>query len=40
MKNMTLANIAEAAGGKLIAGEGKENLEITGAELDSRKIQK
>lgn len=40
MKNMTLANIAKAAGGKLIGGEGKENLEITGAELDSRKIEK
>ncbi len=39
MKNMTLANIAKAANGQLIGGEGRENLEITGAELDSRKIK-
>ncbi|MCD8069230.1 MAG: UDP-N-acetylmuramoyl-tripeptide--D-alanyl-D-alanine ligase [Lachnospiraceae bacterium] len=39
MKNMTLQNIASCLGRPLVNGEGKEELEITGAELDSRKIE-
>ncbi len=39
MKNMTLANIASCLGSTLIGGAGKEQLEITGAVLDSRKVE-
>ncbi|MCD7738303.1 MAG: UDP-N-acetylmuramoyl-tripeptide--D-alanyl-D-alanine ligase [Lachnospiraceae bacterium] len=39
MKNMTLQNIASCLGRPLVNGEGKEELEITGAELDSRKVE-
>ena len=38
MKNMTLKNIAMACGGKLLGG--REDLEIAGAVMDSRKIEK
>ncbi|MCD8327004.1 MAG: UDP-N-acetylmuramoyl-tripeptide--D-alanyl-D-alanine ligase [Lachnospiraceae bacterium] len=38
MKNMTLQNIADCLNRPLINGAGKEDVEITGAELDSRKI--
>ena len=36
---MTLQNIASCLGRPLVNGGGKENFEITGAELDSRKIE-
>lgn len=39
MKNMTLANIAECLHSPLFGGEGKEQFEITGAVLDSRKVE-
>ena len=39
MKNMTLANIAVCLGQPLCQAEGKEQLEITGAVLDSRKVE-
>ena len=39
MKNMTLANIAACLGRPLCQAEGKEQLEITGAVLDSRKVE-
>ena len=38
MKNMTLKNIAGACGGKLFGG--REDLEITGAVMDSRQVEK
>ncbi len=38
MKNMTLKNIARACGGKLFGG--REDLEIAGAVMDSRQIEK
>lgn len=38
MKNMTLKNIAKACGGRLFGGN--ENLEIAGAVMDSRQIEK
>ena len=38
MKNMTLKNIAKACGGKLFGG--REDLEIAGAVMDSREIEK
>lgn len=38
MKNMTLKNIAKACGGKLFGG--REDLEIAGAVMDSRQIEK
>lgn len=38
MKNMTLKNIAAACGGRLYGGG--ENVEITGAVMDSRQIEK
>lgn len=38
MKNMTLKNIAKACGGKLFGG--REDLEISGAVMDSRQIEK
>ena len=40
MKNMTLAHIAEAVGGKLCEGAGLETEEIQGAVIDSRKVEK
>lgn len=40
MKNMTLQNIAQAVGGELFGAEGKEQLEIKGVVLDSRKVEK
>ncbi len=40
MKNMTLANIAACLGASLYQAEGKEQFEITGAVLDSRKVEK
>lgn len=39
MKNMTLSQIATACGGKLCGALGKEHLQITGAVLDSRKVE-
>lgn len=39
MKNMTLANIAYCLQSPLCNGEGKENTVITGAVLDSRKVE-
>lgn len=39
MKNMTLHNIAKAVGGKLCCANGKEQFEIKGAVLDSRKVE-
>ncbi len=39
MKNMTLQNIAVCLDSPLHNGEGRETLEITGADLDSRKIE-
>lgn len=39
MKNMTLHNIAKACGGKLCAARGLEMTLITGAVLDSRKVE-
>lgn len=39
MKNMTLHNIARACGGKLCAARGLEMMQITGAVLDSRKVE-
>lgn len=39
MKNMTLQNIAACLDSPLYNGEGKEAFEITGADLDSRKIE-
>lgn len=39
MKNMTLANIAKACGGTLCCAKGKEQEEIKGAVLDSRKVE-
>lgn len=38
MKNMTLKNIAEACGGRLFGG--REELEVAGAVMDSRLIEK
>lgn len=38
MKNMTLKNIAEACGGRLLGG--RADLEIAGAVMDSRQIEK
>lgn len=38
MKNMTLENIAKACGGRLVGG--RETLEIAGAVMDSRLIEK
>lgn len=40
MKNMTLAHIAEAVGGKLCAATGREKEEIKGVVIDSRKVEK
>lgn len=40
MTHMTLQNIAAACGGTLYRAEGKENEEITCAEIDSRRIEK
>ncbi len=39
MKNMTLANIAACLQGTLCQAEGKEQVEITGAVLDSRQVE-
>jgi len=39
MKNMTLANIAACLESPLMQGAGKEDIEITGAVLDSRKVE-
>ncbi len=39
MKNMKLQNIAACLDSPLHNGEGRETLEITGADLDSRKIE-
>ena len=39
MRNMTLANIAACLGQPLRQAEGKEQFEITGAVLDSRKVE-
>ena len=39
MKNMTLKNIADFLGSPLNNAEGKEQQEITGAVLDSRKVE-
>ena len=39
MKNMTLANIAACLESPLMQGAGKEETEITGAVLDSRKVE-
>lgn len=40
MKNMTLHNIAKAVDGELCHAEGKEELEVQGVVLDSRKVEK
>ena len=40
MKNMTLVNIAKAAGGELCNALGRENEEAAGVVLDSRKVEK
>lgn len=40
MKNLTLHNIAKAVNGKLFHAEGKEQLEVKGVVLDSRKVEK
>lgn len=40
MKNMTLHNIAKAVGGELFHAEGREQAEIAGVVLDSRKVEK
>lgn len=40
MKNLTLHNIAKAVNGKLLHAEGKEQLEVKGVVLDSRKVEK
>ena len=37
--NITLQQIASACGGKLCRAEGKENMQIEGAVLDSRQVQ-
>ena len=39
MRNMTLANIAACLGQTLCQAEGREQFEITGAVLDSRKVE-
>ncbi len=39
MQNMTLANIAACLQGTLCHAEGKEQFEITGAVIDSRKVE-
>ena len=39
MKNLTLLNIAKAVGGELFCAEGKEQLEVKGVVLDSRKVE-
>ena len=39
MKNMTLQKIAACLDSPLHNGEGRETFEITGADLDSRKIE-
>ena len=39
MQNMTLANIAACLKSPLCQGDGKEAFEITGAVLDSRKVE-
>ncbi len=39
MKNLTLHNIAKAVGGELFCAEGKEQLEVKGVVLDSRKVE-
>lgn len=39
MKNMTLHNIAKAVDGELFGAEGKEQLEVKGVVLDSRKVE-
>lgn len=39
MKNMTLANIADCLKSPICNGEGKEHSTITGAVLDSRKVE-
>lgn len=39
MKNMTLENIAACLGSPLCQAEGREQFEITGAVLDSRKVE-
>lgn len=39
MRNMTLANIAACLNSPLFRAEGKEQFEITGAVLDSRKVE-
>lgn len=39
MKNMTLSNIAGCLGSELCQAEGREQLEITGAVLDSRQVE-
>ena len=39
MKNMTLENIAGCLGCKLYQAIGREQTEITGAVLDSRKVE-
>ncbi len=39
MRNMTLENIAKCLNSTLCQAEGKEQLEITGAVLDSRKVE-
>ncbi len=39
MKNMTLHNIATAVGGELFCAEGREQQEVKGVVLDSRKVE-
>ena len=40
MKNMTLSNVAAACGGTYIGPEESKNIEIKGAVIDSRQVEK
>lgn len=40
MRNLTLLNVAKACGGRLLGAEGREDLELTCAVIDSRKLEK
>lgn len=39
MRNLTLQNVAKACGGKLLRAKGREDLELTCAVIDSRKLE-
>ena len=40
MKNMTLRNIADACGGTYVGNEAAKDMEIAGAVIDSRLVEK